>query len=122
MHTADPKRFDRLHHSKALAICATISLESQRETNISYTGCPSVATRNPYEISLANFTVVAGANHLSRPVAGGSVESGYLQQGTVRSTNLTLNTETGAYSYTNFSQMFITYPPANASRPANATG
>ncbi|KAJ9659998.1 hypothetical protein H2201_007103 [Coniosporium apollinis] len=90
--------------------------------NASYFGCPSVATRNPYEISLANFTVVNGANHLSRPVAGGSVESGYLQQGSVRSTNLTLNTETGAYSYTNFSQMFITYPPANASRPANATG
>src|SRR4051812_4775370 len=75
-----------------------------------YTGCPTVATRNPYEISLANFTVASGANHLSRPVAGGSVESGYLQTGQMRGTNLTLNTETGEYKVMSFDQMYIQYP------------
>lgn len=80
-------------------------------TKILFPGCPTVATRNPLEISLANFTVVAGGNRLQRPVAGGSVESGFLQQGGVAPTNLTYNTETGQYSYTNFSQMFIQYPP-----------
>ena len=75
-----------------------------------YYGCPTVATRNPYEISLANFTVIAGANKLQRPVAGGSVESGFLQGGEVDMTNLTLNTETGEYLFTSFNQMFISYP------------
>lgn len=92
-----------------------MSLEPWRETDAwPQTGCPTVATRNPYEISLANFTVVSGANNLSRPVAGGSVESGYLQSGNVRATNLTLNTETGEYSITSFDQMFIRYPPRNS--------
>ena len=74
-----------------------------------YFGCPTVATRNPFEISLANFTVIAGRNRLQRPVAGGSVESGSLQGGKVEMTNLTLNTETGKYLFTKFDQMFIDY-------------
>ncbi|ERF68055.1 hypothetical protein EPUS_06445 [Endocarpon pusillum Z07020] len=85
---------------------------SREKIDASYFGCPTVATRNPFELSLANFTVMAGANHLQRPVAGGTVESGYLQTGGVRQTNLTYNTQTGQYLYTNYSQMWITYPPA----------
>jgi alkaline phosphatase D len=72
-------------------------------------GCPTVAFRNPLEISLANFTVRAGDNHLQRSVANGTVESGALQEGNVRQTNLTLNTETGTWNVTHFDQMFIKY-------------
>ncbi|KAL9009930.1 MAG: hypothetical protein Q9173_005084 [Seirophora scorigena] len=60
-------------------------------------GSPSVATRNAYDLPLANFTVLAGDNRLSRPVAGGSVESGSLRGGEVEHTNLTLNTVTGEW-------------------------
>lgn len=72
-------------------------------------GSPSVATRNPFEVSLANFTVKVGANHLQRNIANGSVESGALQRGKTMPTNLTLNTETGTWNVTGFSQMFISY-------------
>jgi alkaline phosphatase D len=68
-----------------------------------------VAFRNPLEISLANFTVLAGANRLQRNVANGTVENGALQRGVVEQTNLTLNTETGAWNVTHFDQMFIKY-------------
>jgi alkaline phosphatase D len=78
-------------------------------------GSPSVATRNPFEVSLANFTVKAGANHLDRNVAGGRVESGALQRGSTVPTNFTLNTLTGTWNVTGFNTMFITYPPANSS-------
>lgn len=70
-------------------------------------GCPTVATRNSWDIPLANFTVQAGDNHLSRPVGGGQVESGYLQGGEVKNTNLTLNTDTGNWEVIGFDQMFI---------------
>ncbi|KAK5096991.1 hypothetical protein LTR24_002432 [Lithohypha guttulata] len=75
-------------------------------------GSPSVASRNPYEVSLANFTVYAGDNHLARPVAGGVVASGAIQEGEVRMTNLTLNTETGEWGYqaAEYNTMFISYP------------
>ncbi|KAK3059839.1 hypothetical protein LTS18_009942 [Coniosporium uncinatum] len=80
----------------------------------SYFGCPSVAYRNPLEISLANFTVQSGTNRLRRPVAGGTVESGYLKGGEgFDQTNATFNTETGAWNVTSggiFNQMFIAYP------------
>jgi alkaline phosphatase D len=79
-------------------------------------GSPSVATRNPFDISLANFTVEAGANHLKRNVAGGRVESGALQRGATVPSNLTLNTLTGTWNVTGFDQMFITYPAANTTR------
>jgi alkaline phosphatase D len=88
---------------------------SPKEVKASYYGCPSVATRNPYEIPLANFTVAAGANHLSRPIAGGNVETGALSSGTVKSTNVTLNTVTNKWEVTSFDQMFIAYPPAASS-------
>ncbi|KAL8902645.1 MAG: hypothetical protein Q9207_004501 [Kuettlingeria erythrocarpa] len=70
-------------------------------------GSPSVASRNPYDLPLANFTVLAGDNRLSRPVAGGSVESGSLRGGDVEHTNLTLNTETGEWDIVTFEQMYL---------------
>ncbi|KAL8918453.1 MAG: hypothetical protein Q9208_007359 [Pyrenodesmia sp. 3 TL-2023] len=70
-------------------------------------GSPSVASRNAYDLPLANFTVVAGDNRLSRPVAGGSVESGSLRGGEVEHTNLTLNTETGEWEFVTFDQMYL---------------
>ncbi|CAO2647598.1 Nn.00g085200.m01.CDS01 [Neocucurbitaria sp. VM-36] len=82
---------------------------SPDELIVRYYGSPSVATRNPFEVSLANFTVKAGANHLQRNVANGSVESGALQRGKTVPTNLTLNTQTGTWNVTGFNQMFISY-------------
>lgn len=76
---------------------------------ILYVGCPTVATRNPFEISLANFTVKAGSNHLERNVANGTVEAGALQRGNVKQTNLTLNTDTGTWNVTKFEKMYIEY-------------
>lgn len=67
------------------------------EVNASYFGMPTIINRNPYEISLANFTVKSGANRLQRPVAGGVVESGALKIGQVVQTNATNNTQTGAW-------------------------
>lgn len=74
-----------------------------------YYGSPSVATRNPYEVSLANFTVPAGQNHLSRPIAGGSIYSGATKEKEYFPSNLTLNTETGEWLVKGFDQMFIKY-------------
>lgn len=62
-----------------------------------YFGLPTVVSRNPYEISLANFTVKSGENRLSRPISGGIAESGSLKGGQVQQTNITNNTETGQY-------------------------
>ncbi|MCJ1424371.1 hypothetical protein MMC29_002259 [Sticta canariensis] len=72
---------------------------SQHSANASYFGMPTVINRNPNEISLANFTVLSGANALYRnPVTGGGVvANGYLRGGKVVQTNLTHNTETGGY-------------------------
>lgn len=66
---------------------------------------PTIATRNGYEISLANFTVKSGANKLSRTkgvVAGGVVESGSLRYGKVVGTNVTHDTATGKYFVSSF--------------------
>ncbi|KAE8445639.1 hypothetical protein EG329_012936 [Mollisiaceae sp. DMI_Dod_QoI] len=63
-------------------------------------GMPTIATRNGYEISLANFTVMSGANRLLRSghaVAGGVAESGSLKYGTISGTNITNDTATGLY-------------------------
>lgn len=71
----------------------------------SYFGMPTIATRNGYEISLANFTVLSGANKLMRSngvVGGGVVESGSLKYGTVTGTNATNDTATGQYFISNF--------------------
>lgn len=80
-----------------------------KEVKAFFFGCPTVATRNPYEIPLANFTVAAGANHLSRPIAGGNVESGAISEGTQKLTNVTYNTESKKWEVTSFDKMFISY-------------
>ncbi|OTA96927.1 hypothetical protein M434DRAFT_388788 [Hypoxylon sp. CO27-5] len=72
-----------------------------------YYGSPSVASRNSWDLPLANFTVVAGANKLSRPVAGGSVEAGYVRGGETNPTNVTLNTDTWEWDTVGYDQMYI---------------
>ena len=71
----------------------------QDSVNASYFGMPTIINRNPDEISLANFTVLSGANALYRdPVPGnGVVENGALKGGRTVQTNSTNNTETGVY-------------------------
>jgi alkaline phosphatase D len=49
---------------------------------------PTIVTRNPFELSIANFTVKAGQNHIQRPVGGGVVESGALKSGVTKHTNI----------------------------------
>ncbi|KAI4159729.1 MAG: hypothetical protein LQ342_006344 [Letrouitia transgressa] len=72
---------------------------SQGSVNASYFGMPTIINRNPNEISLANFTVLTGANALYRdPVpTGGIVENGALKGGKIVQTNSTNNTDTGVY-------------------------
>ncbi|KAI1382193.1 PhoD-like phosphatase-domain-containing protein [Hypoxylon crocopeplum] len=72
-----------------------------------YYGSPSVASRNSWDLPLANFTVVAGENRLSRPVAGGSVEAGFLRGGETKPTNITLNTDTWEWDIVGYDQMYI---------------
>ena len=79
----------------------------QDEVQAKYFGCPTVATRNGWDLPLANFTVKAGENHLARPVAGGEVEAGYFQDGEVKHSNITLNTETGKWEAIGFDKMFL---------------
>ncbi|KAL8974643.1 MAG: hypothetical protein Q9197_001131 [Variospora fuerteventurae] len=72
---------------------------SQDSVNASYFGLPTVADRNPNEISIANFTVLNGGNALYRnPVPGGGVvENGVLKGGETVQTNITNSTSTGLY-------------------------
>ncbi|KAH8205261.1 hypothetical protein TruAng_000508 [Truncatella angustata] len=84
-----------------------LSLTPEQATAEFY-GSPSVALRNPWNLPLANFTVLSGDNRLSRPIAGGSVEAGALRGGQVNPTNLTLNTETGEWEIIGFPKMYIT--------------
>ena len=81
-----------------------------RDVQARFYGCPTVAERNAYELSMANFTVVAGENRLSRPLSGGKVESGFLRGGEVVSTNLTVDTASGEWSVREYERMFIEYP------------
>ena len=71
---------------------------SQEEVSARYFGLPTIKDRNPYEISLANFTVRSGENRLQRPVGGGMAHSGSLKDGQVIVRNVTNNTETGMWS------------------------
>lgn len=73
---------------------------SKEKVDAQYFGIPSVVQRLPYEISIANFTVMAGANALQRPVGGGIVGSGALKYGVTKMTNVTNNTLTGHYIVT----------------------
>ncbi len=70
-------------------------------------GTPSVAERHPWELPLANFPVRAGANRLQRPVAGGAVEAGRLKGGQTRPTNVSLNTDTGAWGVVGYEVMYL---------------
>jgi alkaline phosphatase D len=79
----------------------------QDEAEARYFGCPTVATRNSWELPLANWTVKHSESHLQRPLAGGKVEAGYLQVGELRHSNVSLNTETGEWKVVGFDQMFI---------------
>jgi len=63
---------------------------SKEKVDAQYFGIPSVVQRLPYEISIANFTVMAGANALQRPVGGGVVGSGALKYGVTKITNVTI--------------------------------
>ena len=73
---------------------------SKEKVDARYFGIPSLVQRLPYEISLANFTVMAGANALQRPVGGGVVESGALKNGVTKMTNITNDTSTGEWIVT----------------------
>jgi alkaline phosphatase D len=72
-------------------------------------GTPTTATRNGWELPLANFTVAAGANHPTRPIAGGKVEARALSSGigNTHATNLTLDTNTGKWGVVGFETMFL---------------
>ncbi|KXJ89933.1 PhoD-like phosphatase [Microdochium bolleyi] len=68
--------------------------------NASFFGIPTTRIRQGYEVSLANFTVLAGENRLHRAsgsAAVGLVESGSLKGGKMVPTNLTHDTATGKY-------------------------
>lgn len=64
-------------------------------------GVPTTKERDPGEISLANFTVLSGKNHLERNsdnvVAGGVVTNGYLKYGETKQTDMVYDTKTGQY-------------------------
>ncbi|KAL3466921.1 PhoD-like phosphatase-domain-containing protein [Aspergillus heterothallicus] len=77
------------------------------EAEARYFGCPTVATRNSWELPLANWTVRHSESHLERPLAGGGVEAGYLQVGEVRHGNVSVDTETGEWRVVSFDHMFI---------------
>lgn len=65
---------------------------SHQSINATYYGIPTILTRNSDEIPLANFSILAGANRLTRPIANGVVENGYAQGGYRYSTNITNDT------------------------------
>lgn len=66
-----------------------------------------MATRNAWELPLANFTVLDGESHLQRPIGGGAAESGALRFGEVKHTNMTLNTEMKKWEVLGFEKMHI---------------
>jgi alkaline phosphatase D len=80
---------------------------SPEKVDAHFFGTPSLQTRNGYEVSLANFTVEAGGNRLSRPIAGGTVEDGHLRDGSISMTRLTLDTNTGKYFVHNFTRVTL---------------
>ncbi|KAL2871649.1 alkaline phosphatase D family protein [Aspergillus lucknowensis] len=79
----------------------------REEAEARYFGCPTVATRNSWELPLANWTVKHSESHLARPLAGGEVEAGFVQVGELRHSNVSLNTETGEWDVVSFDHMFI---------------
>lgn len=74
------------------------------QVDAQFFGMPTIVSSNPYEISLANFTVKNGANEIQRPVAGGKVESGSLKNGQVVQTNITANTANKTWLITSYNE------------------
>ncbi|RDW72710.1 alkaline phosphatase D family protein [Aspergillus mulundensis] len=74
-----------------------------------YFGCPSVASRNSWELPLANWTVRRGESHLERPLAGGAVEAGYFVGREVKHSEVAVDTATGIWESVRgrFGKMFI---------------
>ncbi|KAI1506393.1 PhoD-like phosphatase-domain-containing protein [Biscogniauxia marginata] len=73
---------------------------SHEKVEAAFFGIPTNSIRQGYEISLANFTVIAGENKLHRSsgsAAEGVVESGSLKGGLVVQTNLTHDTSSGKW-------------------------
>jgi alkaline phosphatase D len=81
---------------------------SPERVQASYFGLPNLRTRNGFEIPLANFTVEAGANALQRPIAGGVVEHGALQNGTASGSNVTHDTNSGEWFVGEFDFLGVT--------------
>lgn len=79
---------------------------SKAQVKAQYYGLPTVVTQNPYEISLANFTVLNGGNAVQRDptVGGGVVENGALKGGKTVQTNLTHDVMNGSYFISHFNQ------------------
>lgn len=61
---------------------------SHEKVDANFFGLPTVTSRNGYEISLANFTVLAAANKLSRPLS--QVASGALKAGKTVQANISM--------------------------------
>ncbi|KAK5696038.1 hypothetical protein LTR97_008458 [Elasticomyces elasticus] len=80
---------------------------SPKRIDAQYFGMPSLETRNGYELSLGNFSVVSGENKLARPVGGAEVENGALQTGEVVMTNVTHDTNTGEWFIHDFDRVTI---------------
>lgn len=74
---------------------------TKEKLDAKFFGLPALRDRNPNEISMANFTVLAGGNRLERfdgsAAVGGVVENGALKGGRVLQTNITYSTDTGEY-------------------------
>ncbi|KAF5252932.1 hypothetical protein FANTH_2257 [Fusarium anthophilum] len=83
-----------------------------KNVSAQFFGSPSIATHNAWEIPLANFTVLAGDNHIHRPKNGVQAESGALKSGDIKHTNLTLNTETGLWKVQGFDKMYLNPEPS----------
>ncbi|KAL5341432.1 PhoD-like phosphatase-domain-containing protein [Aspergillus crustosus] len=79
----------------------------QDEAEARYFGCPTVSTRNSWELPLANWTVRHSESYLERPLAGGGVEAGFLQEGEIRHSNVSLDTESGKWEVVSFDHMFV---------------
>lgn len=83
---------------------------SHEKVDAQFYGCPTVAFRNSYDLPIANFTVYPGENRLSRPLTGGVVESGAVNSGETRHTNLTYDTVEETWHYVGFDDMFLPQP------------
>ncbi|KLJ11151.1 hypothetical protein EMPG_13559 [Blastomyces silverae] len=72
---------------------------SHTRTDAQFFAIPNIKKRSPYEIPMANFTVIAGENRLSRtngsPTTNGQgVHNGALKNGKLEKQTVQYNTET----------------------------